>query len=152
MVFFHVQKNGGTTIRNMFLKLDNADTRFRIDGAFSKTLPTMKRWAGGHGDPGKVLIVEIHFGSDLVLAELAISIERLRQRCEENNVPFFVLTAYREPLSYAISYFNYINVYGHHNGKYDKAKPTAEVCGRSLKYSRDLTSLTFSVHRISFEP
>lgn len=127
MIFFHVAKNGGTTIRNLFMKFDHVDVKFRT--TIAAQLPLMKKYAVGQGEPGKVLVVEQHFGADPTLRELAITMDLLRQTCEANNVPFFVVTAFREPLSYGISFYNFENMgklakYEHGNATEEGKIPT----------------------------
>lgn len=123
VLFFHVSKAGGTTIRRLFQqRLANVDVRVRA--TFADLLPELKEAVeGSPSKNNKTLIVEIHDGRNLNLVEMATILSQLRQRAHINNVPFFCFTTLREPLEYMVSYYNYEHV-GSRSARYERGNAT----------------------------
>ena len=114
MIFFHVAKNAGTTLRR-FLMQRYGDDRLELHWStnFASQLPLMRRMVEGLAeDQSQTLVVEIHNGLDPTLPELELAISNLRQRAQVNQVPFFVFSTFRDPLSYAVSFYNFQNMGG----------------------------------------
>lgn len=55
----------------------------------------------------KTLFVEIHDGTNPNYFQMAPILQELRATAKSNGIPFFVFTTIREPLSYAISFYNF---------------------------------------------
>jgi len=124
IVFLHVAKNGGTTLRKFFESHSDVVV-MKKRAQFESSLPVMKQWTMGRGDKDKVLVVEIHDGSAPSLAEMSTSLQLLRKQARQNDVPFFAVATVREPLSYAISFFNYEN-FGPGGPRYERAQNATE--------------------------
>ena len=116
VIFFHVAKNAGTTLRRFLMqRYGNDRLELHWNTNFAGQLPLMRRIVEGLAENQRqTLVVEIHRGSDPTLPELELVISNLRQRAQVNQVPFFVFSTYRDPLSYAVSYYNYQNMGGLH--------------------------------------
>jgi hypothetical protein len=125
MIFFHIPKAGGTTVRRLFQRgLSNHVILYqRI--SFTKALPEMKR----HLEQPiftKTLVVEIHDGPNLSLVEMAPFLHQLRQRANANNVPFFCFTLVRQAFPYMISYYNYEHLFAVNAARFERGTATEE--------------------------
>ncbi|KAL7579055.1 hypothetical protein ACA910_019093 [Epithemia clementina (nom. ined.)] len=110
MIFFHVAKNGGTTIREFLESYKHVQVVWK-SANFIRNLSVMRTIVEGLAeDQQQTTVLEIHLGPDPTLPELEKAIHNLRERALVNKVPFFVFSTYREPLSYAISFYNYQNL------------------------------------------
>ena len=121
VLFYHVAKAGGTTIRNVLKSFGNVNLKARVN--IVQALPDIKMWAKGYSR-GKVLAIEIHDGVNPNMEEIAAMLDPIREEAESNGVPFFSFTTLREPLSYAISFYNYENMGA--SSRYDKGNYTEE--------------------------
>ncbi|KAL7573946.1 hypothetical protein ACA910_001957 [Epithemia clementina (nom. ined.)] len=130
VIFFHVAKNGGTTIRkflqiyehvavlwstNFFSQLEVL--RMVVEGLHSgRNDEVLTSWLSKsaatfvESNRNKTIVLEIHTGTDTALTELETTIQHLRQRAAANHIPFFVFSMVREPMSYAVSFYNYENI------------------------------------------
>ncbi|KAL7560566.1 hypothetical protein ACA910_001432 [Epithemia clementina (nom. ined.)] len=111
IIFFHVAKNGGTTIRR-FLQGYNRVNVIWGPSTFIRNWALMRTIVEGRNNStrARTTVVEIHMGPDTAVVELEKAIQTLRARALVNNIPFFVFSTVREPLSYAVSYYNYQNI------------------------------------------
>jgi hypothetical protein len=113
VVFLHVAKTGGTSIRKNF------------GGNFShiefKTLYTMDQWNESADtadriltrklpeDERRILFLEPHGMRAMGMPTLLQYLRRWRRFASVHNTSFFAFTLVREPVSYAVSYFNFFN-------------------------------------------
>ena len=118
MIFFHVAKNAGTTVRRFLIQRYGTTTNNRIQVhwkrvTFAKQLPFMRRIVKGLAvNQSQTHVVEIHRGLNTTISKLELAIANLRQQAQINHVPFFVFSTYRDPLSYAVSFYNFQNMGG----------------------------------------
>jgi hypothetical protein len=112
VVFLHVAKTGGTSIRKNFGNFSHIDL---------KTLYTMDKWKETSAvadriltrkvpeDERRILFLEPHGMRALGMPTLHQYLRRWRRFATLHNTSFFAFTLVREPVSYAVSYFNFFN-------------------------------------------
>ena len=131
LIFFHVAKNAGTTIRSFLQRYEPRGwVQVIWQSNFIRNLEEMKRVVEGMGN--HTLVVEIHLGPDPSLVELETALHNLRQRANVNHVPFFVLSTVREPLSHAVSFYNYQNLKSRKNMYEQGENNEADFCRITL--------------------
>lgn len=135
VIFYHVAKTGGSTIRGLFHQLDSKvsnhfknvrymnplNSNFRapdvnVDGG--TCIPHgHQKWEKSYRntlkhitseDHNVTLLLEIHGGCP-GLEIMAPYIQNLRKTSQEHNKPFFAFTLVRDPLPYLISYFKFFH-------------------------------------------
>lgn len=135
VIFYHVSKTGGQSIRYMMEKAPGKDFyrcvfREYINRKLGKKIPPHQKSCPYLLDGSnqvrmlekKVLprldkntdldpyLVELHGGpAGTGLIELAPYLRKWRAIAKRNNKPFFVFTLVREPVSFAVSYFKFFN-------------------------------------------
>jgi hypothetical protein len=116
IVFIHVPKTGGSTIR-LLNATEKVDYHF-VSGLGLYTRMVKDRLIvdrylqkkNGAKTTRKVLFLEIHGRDSPNLLQLRPELLRWKQMASEHNVPTFFFTILREPLPYAVSYFNFFHV------------------------------------------
>jgi hypothetical protein len=116
VLFFHVAKTGGTSIRTIF------GDRSRIPTVYLETVSNASTFLNRAilvdriltrnttFDIGKnVLFLETHGYQAPALPFMHTHIQRWRQMSAEHGTSFFAFTIIRDPVSYAVSYFNFFN-------------------------------------------
>jgi len=110
ILFFHISKTGGTTVRRLVLQQFKNDVVVKERVRFTNVLPELKRYVEGASPNNKTLFIEIHDGPNLNLWEFAPILQDLRERAHDNQVPFFCFTLLRQPLPYMVSFYNFENM------------------------------------------
>jgi Fe2+ or Zn2+ uptake regulation protein len=116
VIFFHVAKTGGTSIRSIF------GDRQRIPTVYLETVYNASHFLNSAAlidrvltknttfDIGKnVLFLETHGLNAPALPFMHPHIQRWREMAAEHGTSFFTFTIIRDPVSYAVSYFNFFN-------------------------------------------
>jgi hypothetical protein len=116
VIFFHVAKTGGTSIRSIF------GTRERIPTVYLETVYNATAFLNSAAlvdsvltrnttfEVGKkVLFLETHGLNAPALPFMHSHLQRWRQMAAEHGTSFFAFTLIRDPVSYAVSYFNFFN-------------------------------------------
>jgi len=114
IVFLHIAKSGGTTIRRDF----SDEARFpnvKVFRAFReenvKELEGKIEWhlSSSNDDEKKTLLLEIHggHGQPMTVFDIHNYIQEWRKQAAANNKKVFVFTLLREPTSFYVSYFNF---------------------------------------------
>jgi hypothetical protein len=116
VIFFHVAKTGGTSIRSIF------GDRTRIPTVYLETVYNATHFLNEAAlidrvltrnttfDIGKnVLFLETHGLNAPALPFMHPHLQRWRKMAAEHGTSFFAFTIIRDPVSYAVSYFNFFN-------------------------------------------
>lgn len=124
VIFYHVAKTGGTTIRELF---SQSKPKHFVYKKYTNKMRKKFRTQGGACNPRganyydhrrhilnhtkfhrnkKILLLEIHGGTP-GLEIMAPYIQKLRKASLEHNKPFFAFTLVRDPLPFTISYFKF---------------------------------------------
>ncbi|CAB9514289.1 expressed unknown protein [Seminavis robusta] len=138
--FFHVIKTGGTTIRDNFRNsskfpsvqyvLVNTLQEFR--GVQPKIEERLLRL--GANMTTKTLFVELHGRNTPNLLELAPILQNWKVQAQANQVPFFSFTLLRDPVDFAVSFFNFFHVFG--DKRFGRAMPaTLENLQKTLQWN-----------------
>jgi len=109
--FLHIPKTGGTTIRRSFRKMKGVDyffARHKTDYN-NKALPAIRNVLENKNENNTVF-VEVHANSCPHLLELRQALTSWRETARKNGVPIFFFTMLRDPVDFAISYFNFFHV------------------------------------------
>ena len=108
VIFNHVAKTGGTTIRETFSKQSNIEWQFvgGLDDLLTYSIEVDLRLSGKIRDD-KILFLELH-GPVPGIFELHDFFDRWHAMAEEHHSSFFTFTVVRDPVAYAVSFFNFI--------------------------------------------
>lgn len=108
VLFNHVAKTGGTTIRETFSGLQNVEWQFvgGLDDLLKYSKEVDDRLTNKINDK-KILFLELH-GPVPGMFTLHDFLDRWHAIAEDNNVPFFAFTMVRDPVAYSVSFFNFI--------------------------------------------
>jgi len=107
--YLHIPKTGGTTIMAPFDR--NPHWRYRMVYGWNKQdkyrqemYDTLQNW-----EPGMKIFYEYHAGLSAPFMDLTVREDMLKWRAmaQVRKIPFFAFTVLREPLSFAVSHFNY---------------------------------------------
>ena len=109
VLFWHVAKTGGTTMKGYFAQVPGVTVYPTLKpGDFDRAAEKIERILM-NPNTNQFLFVEFHgkgFPTDSIDSHLL----RWRKLSEAHDVPLFVFTLFREPVSYAVSFFNFFNV------------------------------------------
>lgn len=125
IVYYHIGKTGGTTIRETFKKMvrqnssqfeymwlnrhKNSNGRY-VDNEDDDLHCNKIKSHLTEGDSTTTILVEIHGTANPGLDVLGPHIRQWRTWSDEYNKPFFAFTLLREPLSFVSSYFRFLHV------------------------------------------
>lgn len=114
IVFHHVPKTGGTTIR-MGLEKPGGKIKYHFCSGrkiFDETVPKVGMYFRMAPKMRKkpIMIVEVHGRNAPTLIELEPFLIKWKDQATKAGIPTFYFTILREPWSHAISYFNFFYV------------------------------------------
>ena len=109
--FYHVYKTGGTTIRWNYRTLPEVTfVRAQSKQQYDNLAERIDQHLSRKQTYSKPLVAEIHVeapDSDFpTLLDVRPQLARWKTLSQQHNVPFFSFTLVREPLSFAVSFFN----------------------------------------------
>jgi len=113
VIFLHVPKCGGTTIRKGFQKRNHVTYLFsNRRSKYEEHVPKVNEWVQNNVTSTKktnatVGILEIHARNNPSLLKICQQLQTWRATAAQYNVPFFAFTVLRDPQQFAISYYNY---------------------------------------------
>jgi hypothetical protein len=139
LVFFlHIPKTGGTTIRkNLHNHTNHVLYRFVPGmGEYNKSLPIVERYIRTSSTRTRrpILFLEVHGRDSPNLLQLQNTLLRWKRTAAQSNIPTFFFTILREPLSHAVSYFNFFHV-DRPNKLFEQVQATEENFLRLALYS-----------------
>jgi hypothetical protein len=108
VVFNHIAKTGGTTIRENFSKLPNVEWQFvgGLDDLLTYSKEVDERLTSKIKD-NKILFLELH-GPVPGMFTLHDFLDRWHRIAKQENTSFFAFTMVRDPVAYSVSFFNFI--------------------------------------------
>lgn len=115
IIFQHVVKTGGTTIRENFknsTRFPNVQYWEVFANSVFKKLQTSMDQKLERGFVDQTVFVEIHGRNTPTLVELAPHLKVWRDKARAAKVPFFAFTLLRNPVELAVSIFNQFHVFG----------------------------------------
>jgi len=132
VLFLHVPKTGGTTIRDALMQYDQVQYHFvsgrkLFDEAHIKAmkyLNTVSLSSKNKKKRRRTFFLEIHGRDSPHLLELVDTIQIYRRMAQEHDVPVFMFSMLREPISFALSYFNFFHVQRGPNPYFRQVEPT----------------------------
>jgi hypothetical protein len=111
VIFFHVAKTGGTTIRSNVAQMPGVRRLWVLDtpALFKNyTVEATSYLKGQPTDPTKpILFLEFHGFRSIGMKPLHNAIEKWRAVAAQYNTSLFTFTVLREPVSFAVSNFNF---------------------------------------------
>jgi hypothetical protein len=117
LVFFlHIPKTGGTTIRENLhnRSTSSGDVLYRFVagmGEYNQSRPLVDRYIRTSSARKRpILFLEVHGRDSPNLLQLRKTLLRWKRTAAKSKVPTFFFTILREPLSHAVSYFNFFHV------------------------------------------
>jgi hypothetical protein len=114
LVFFlHIPKTGGTTIRrNLLNRTSHVRYRFVAGmGEYNRSRPFVDRYIRTSSTRRRpILFLEVHGRDSPHLMQLKRTLLQWKRTAAKTNVSTFFFTILREPLSHAVSYFNFFHV------------------------------------------
>lgn len=126
--FLHVPKTGGSTIRDALKHSPDVQYYF-VSGA--KLFEEANRQALHYlrlrtKRPRPIFVLELHGRDSPNLLHLVqnSTLQLYRRMARQQNIPVFFFTILREPLSYAVSYFNFFHVQRGPTSYFQQVLPT----------------------------
>jgi hypothetical protein len=110
VVFLHVAKTGGTTVRKNFEHVPNVLLRRVYDEQeLQATQPRIQSYLSQRNKTGRTMLLEIHgnHGEPMTVFDIHQYIQQWRALAAANNKHVFVFTLLRDPLAFSVSYFNF---------------------------------------------
>jgi Sulfotransferase family len=123
--FLHIPKTGGITVRKALQRGNGVyllgDERRKFD-KYKRDLAKYVK----NGTDGKVVVFELHAANCPNFAEVSGRLHGWKSEASKNNVPFFAFTVLREPLSHALSFFNYYYGMDHGDNNFEYYETATE--------------------------
>ena len=114
LVFFlHIPKTGGTTIRkNLQNRTSHVLYQFVAGiGEYNQSQPFVDQYIRTSSPRRRpIIFLEVHGRDSPSLLQLQKTLLQWKRTASKANVPTFFFTILREPLSHAVSYFNFFHV------------------------------------------
>ena len=116
IIFLHVPKTGGTTIRKTYQNRDHVTYLFsNRKEKYESLVPRVNEWVQTGPFKNKknsnsshhIGILEIHARNNPTFLSICNQLKQWKATAKEHKVPFFAFTVLREPESFGMSYFNY---------------------------------------------
>lgn len=115
--FLHIPMTEGETIRQALQNGQGqyllSDNRYKFDKYKRQMMQYIK-----YGTNNEVVVFELHASDSPSLLEISARLRQWKSRALKNNVPFFAFTVVREPLDFAVSFFNFYHGMNHTDPHY----------------------------------
>ena len=123
--FLHVPKTGGVSVRKA---LEKGKGEYILSDNHRKFNHYKQKLAyyTKHGTQGKVVVFELHASDSPTLMQVSSRLHKWRATAKQHNVPFFAFTVLREPVSMAVSFFNFYYGMDHHDSHYQYFEDPSE--------------------------
>lgn len=121
VVFFHVPKTGGSTIRRNLESVEGINYVFNKNySQYTDSAYMVEDMISEGVRNNSVLFYEIHASTSPSFFGMRRRLERWRETAFRNGVPVFYFSVLREPISYSFSHFNFFHL--------QKRNPSFERC------------------------
>jgi hypothetical protein len=113
VVFLHIPKTGGTTLRLNLMQQSDILNYIFVAGAglYNNSKPVIQRYLTTNTNrKRKTIFLEIHGRDSPHLLELQDTLKEWKELAHQFHHSIFYFTILREPISYAVSYFNFFHV------------------------------------------
>lgn len=164
MIFYHIYKTGGSTVGALmksFALEDEKESTFLFRRArLLVSWTTHAEWAMDMAEnENKVVMFEFHVQYPATrfptLVDFTPMLVKWRTEAERRGVPFFAFTVLREPVSHAISYFNFFHVNSEMDQRwnpYRRMAPTRENFIQSYQGNRQCHLLDTDANGVVVSP
>jgi len=115
VIFYHMPRTGGTSIKTLSIINDKLEFHSNERTSMKSLKQEIDQWTLQKDIVGKgklVKFIEFHYELEPFITAKD-DLARWRRNANENNIPFFVFTVMRDPVTLYVSIFNFFCIYLH---------------------------------------